>query len=129
MRYLLDSNILIDHLRGGNVWDNFIKNIDKDSEIFIPTVVVFELYSGLSSKKPKETKKIDNLQLFLKPVDVTWAIAKKAGEIYRDSKNKYDFPDYIIAATAMEIGAQVVTLNKKHFSQIPNLMLYSLCYY
>lgn len=126
MRYLLDSNILIDHLRGGNVWDNFIKNIDKDSEIFIPTVVVFELYSGLSSKKPKETKKIDNLQLFLKPVDVTWAIAKKAGEIYRDSKNKYDFPDYIIAATAMEIGAQIVTLNKKHFSQIPNLMLYSL---
>lgn len=38
MRYLLDSNILIDHLRCGDVWDKFVNYINKDSEIFIPMI-------------------------------------------------------------------------------------------
>lgn len=126
MRYLIDTSVLIDHLRGGQEWNKFVGSIDKDSEIFISTVVVFELFSGLSTKGIKEAGNINNLQFFMKPVDLTWSIAKKAGELYRDSKNKYDFPDYTIAATAMEIGAYIVTLNKKHFSKIPNLMLYPL---
>ena len=128
MRFILDTNILIDQLRGGNKWNEFVENIDKDSEIFIPTIVVFELFLGLSSKKPEIAKKINNIRLYLQPVDLTWEIAKRAGEIYRDKKKEIEAPDCIIAATAMEIGAQVVTLNKKHFSRIPNLMIYSFEY-
>jgi predicted nucleic acid-binding protein len=56
--------------------------------------------------------------------DLTWNIAKRAGELYRNGTHHMEFPDYIIAATALISGAQVVTLNRKHFSQIPDLQLF-----
>jgi len=34
--------------------------------------------------------------------------------------------DYIIAASALELGAKVLTLNAKHFKQIPHLSPYPL---
>ncbi|MCC6577398.1 MAG: type II toxin-antitoxin system VapC family toxin [Flavobacteriales bacterium] len=34
-------------------------------------------------------------------------------------------PDLLIAATAMEAGLPVATLNKKHFEAIPGIKLYA----
>ena len=123
MKLILDTNIFIDKLRGGTKLDEFLFGIDEDAELFLPTVVVFELFSGLSSKEKLVSEKINGFRKYLREVDLNWNIAKKAAEIHRDNRDIEAF-DCIIASTAIELGAQVVTLNKKHFSQIPQVVIY-----
>lgn len=125
MKFVIDTNILIDKLRGGEKFDLFLEKLDKDSELYLPSIVFFELFSGISSKKEDITNYILSLKKLFHLVDMTLEIAKRAGEINRDMAENLEAPDYIIAATAIEIGAQVVTLNKKHFSQIPQVVVCS----
>lgn len=129
MRLVLDTSVLIDHLRGGKVWDKLFDEFEGlvDIEFCIPIIVLFELYSGQSSRNKSIAEKIKNLLRNFQKIELTENIAQRAGEIYRDSKIKsFGAADYIIAASALEIGAQVVTLNKKHFEKIPGINLYNL---
>lgn len=125
MRFIVDTSVLVDKLRGGEKWNEFLSSLDENSELYLPSIVIFELFSGLSSKKPEVSRKIFDLRKFFREISLTSEIAKKAGEINRDISTNLDLPDYIIAATAMEIGARVVTLNKKHFQKIPGVVIFS----
>lgn len=126
MNLIFDSSILIDNLRGGFKLDHLIKDDTKKSGLFLPTVVVMEIFAGTSSKVPERLLKIKNLLSIFEKISMSEKIAIKAGELYRDSKDKHEFPDYVVAATAIEIGGVVVTLNKKHFTQIPQIVIYPL---
>lgn len=127
MKLVFDTSILIDALRlKKNARDVLAKVEETDDEFYLPSIVGFELYSGESSKKPEQIKKIKEFLSFFEIIELNWDIAKKAGEIYRDNISTLQVPDYVVAATALEINAQVVTLNKKHFSKIPNLLIYSV---
>lgn len=124
MRFVIDTNILVDQLRGGNEWSKFSAFLTRDSEIYVPTIVAFELYAGTSSRKRAVVEKIEAVKFFLKTIDMTWDIAKRAGQIYRERTIELDPADCIIASTAIELGAHVVTLNKKHFRQIKGVYLF-----
>lgn len=126
MKLVVDTSILIDHLRGGNTWKEIMAESRKDIELFVPTIVIFELFSGQSTRKPSIAVEIYQLLDNFKKVELDENIAKIAGELFRDTKNTLQVPDYIIAASALQVNAQVVTLNKKHFDQIPNINLYPL---
>lgn len=128
MKIVADTSILIDYLRGGKVGARFIEDIegDDDSELFLPTIVVFELFSGQSTKSPIVVNKILNLLKFFQRIELTEEIARQAGQLFRDTKKALQVPDCIIVASALQVNAQVITLNKKHFEQIPNINLYPL---
>lgn len=126
MKLVVDTSILIDHLRGGMVWRDFLAGVEKDSEFFIPTIAIFELYSGKSTKDSLVSHKVISLIKLFQKIELTESIAKRAGEIYRDLSMTFQVPDYIIAASALEIGGTVITLNRKHFQQVPGLSLYPL---
>lgn len=126
MNVVIDTSILIDYLRGGTKWKEFIITAPREAELFLPTIVIFELYCGQSSKK--QSTKDDMTSLFKKfqQIDINDRIAKRAGELYRDIGKHISAQDYIIGASALEIGATVVTLNTRHFEKIPNLQIYPL---
>lgn len=126
MKIVIDTSILIDYLRGGNAWHNFLMGVEQDAQLFLPTIVVYELFSGKSSKKALVSEDIFVLIKKFKKIELDAAIAKRAGELYRDLGIHLGAQDYIIAASAFSIDAAVLTLNTKHFEQIPNLRLYSL---
>lgn len=126
MRIVVDTSVLIDYFRGGTKWEEFIAQVDRDAELFLPTVVIFELFSGASTKDPKVSAKITNFLRHFVRVDFDEAIARRAGELFRDTAKNLQVPDYIIAASSILIGATVLTLNKKHFLQIPSLSIYPL---
>lgn len=125
-KLVVDTSILIDHLRDGRAWRNIVSQIDQETELYIPTIVIFELFSGRSTQEPSMAQEVRRLIGLFQKIELTQTIAKRAGEFYRDMTKKLDVPDYIIAASAFDIGGTVVTLNKKHFVQIPGLVLYPL---
>ena len=124
MRIVVDTSILVDNLRGGKKWHNFLKDVEKDVELFLPTIVIFELFLGVSSKRKEVEKKISNFRKYFQQVDLNWEIAKKAAEIYRDQTKDIEAADCIISATAFTLNGAVLTLNKKHFEKIPGLSIY-----
>lgn len=127
MKIIIDSSVFIDFFRNGKAGDVIFNKIGKlDAEIFIPTIVIFELFSGQSSKKSLIQTKITNLIRTFKRIELTEEIAVRAGELYRQFGKHIGVSDYIIAASALDIGGTVVTLNRKHFEQIPGLPLLDL---
>jgi predicted nucleic acid-binding protein len=126
MKLIIDSSILIDYLRGGTKWQDFLNEVPRNAELFLPVIVIFELFSGKSTKKASVTKQISNLLKQFAYIELSETIAIKAGQLSRDIGSHIDPTDYIIAASALDIGGTVVTLNKKHFEQIPGLDLFDL---
>lgn len=126
MKVIVDGSIIIDYLRGGKKWDKFINYIERDTQLFLPTVVIFELFSGSSTRNGRKLQEMIAFIHEFQRIDLSESIAKAAGELFRDVTTKLEVPDYIIAASALEIGGTVVTLNTKHFQKIPGLKIYPL---
>ncbi|KKU64223.1 MAG: hypothetical protein UX87_C0009G0020 [Candidatus Amesbacteria bacterium GW2011_GWA1_47_16] len=124
MKLVIDTSILIDYLRGGMKWEELLGRLEKDTELYLPTIVIFELFSGKSTSKPEIAKKINEFLSFFQKVELTEGIARRAGELFRDMNKNLGAPDYIIAASAIELNATLVTLNISHFAQIAHLSLY-----
>lgn len=124
MKIVVDSSIIIDYLRGGKKWDEFIDYAPRGVQLFLPTVVIFELFSGNSTRNVRKLQEMIAFISELQRIDLNEDIAGVAGELFRDAKIKIQAADCIIAATALEIGATVVTLNRKHFEQITGVKIY-----
>lgn len=124
-KVLVDTDILIDHLRtgGGPLTQLVTMQSNGKIEIYLSSITVMELYAGLSSLKlAKKIQLLLNSFLVI-PFDVT--VAQFAGELKRDQK----FPtvpvvDYIIGSTAVWFKAQLATRNRRHFSSIPELKFF-----
>jgi|SRR3989344_6351533 len=126
---ILDTNIIIDHLRSGGDKSSLLETVIKRyvDEVFCLSVIsVQELYQGKGSKKENEDKRMETAMEVYQLMPYTYEVAKIAGQIVRDNKELISFPDAAIAATAMVNGAQLLTLNKKHFEGIKELKLFEL---
>lgn len=126
MKLVLDTSIIIDYLRNGNKGREFFNAERAIADFYLPTIVIFELFSGKSTQSPATLKLISDFIKFFQRLELTESIAEQAGKIYRDTTTSLQVPDYIIGASALEVGGTVVTLNKKDFKQIPNLSIYPL---
>lgn len=124
MKVVIDTSVIVDCLRGGQKWQEFLTSTEKDIELFIPTIVILELFSGTSTKKSKIKIVVENLINQFERINLTENIARNAGYLRRAIGIRISPQDYIIAASALDIGGSVLTLNKKHFEQIPNLIVY-----
>lgn len=124
MKLVIDTSILIDYLRGGKKWEDVLGKLDKDTELYLPTIVIFELFSGKSTTNPDTASKINAFLKFFQKVELDERIARRAGELFRDMNKNLGAPDYIIAACAIELNATLLTLNTAHFAQITHLTLY-----
>lgn len=126
MKYVIDTSIVIDELRGGGKLTKILKHFDRNGDgvtFYVPTIVIFELFAGKSTRNVKSAQKIHHFIKTFARIELTAPIAQRAGELSRDGVT-LDIPDYIIAASALEIGGIVVTLNAKHFVRVPGLMIY-----
>jgi predicted nucleic acid-binding protein len=126
MKLVVDTSILIDYLRGGDRWAQLVREMKDEGEYYIPTIVIFELFSERSSKEQHKSEEIQEFITRFQQIQLTESIATRAGKIFRDITKNIDIADYIIASSALEINGTVVTLNKKHFQQIPLLSIYPL---
>jgi predicted nucleic acid-binding protein len=123
---VLDTNIIIDHLRQVIGTETLLERVArahaKDS-LALSVVSIQELYE---SKSTKERKKEGDLLATISPLDIlpyTYDVAELAGKIARDLHSPIELADAAIAATAIVYGGQLLTLNRKHFTGIPDLIM------
>lgn len=122
--YLLDSCVLIRHLRRHQpTMDLFAARV-LEGNVGIATITRTEIIEGLRDHERERTLRLlDSLPAF--PLDS--AIADLAGEFirrYRQQGIILDRPDAIIGATAVQQHCVLVTYNQAHFP-MPELTRYA----
>lgn len=126
---ILDTNIIIDHLRQSDKKTTHLieitKKIIKERDLAISVITVQELYEGQSTKDKNREECLLATIVPLKILPYDFEIAQLAGEIARDLYKAIEFADAAIAATAIIKKAPLFTLNKKHFQGIKGLQFYS----
>ncbi len=117
MRVLLDSALVIDHLRGIPEAVDRLRRIFEDGDDPIVTeVVVCEVRAGLLAKAEPL------FDAFLEPIEFVHpgvATAMKAGRWRADLRRggrTLNLGDSLIAATADDLGATVITRNVRDFA-------------
>lgn len=126
-KVLVDTNILIDHVRGkGDLLTGlFQQQIQKKIKLYLSTVSVFEFLSGLSVKNKNIHARCHRLLdgFCIEPVNM--AIAERAAALNRGGPlyGKIGTADLLIAATAIELSVGLITKNIKDFKQIKELKI------
>jgi predicted nucleic acid-binding protein len=118
---LVDSDVLIAHLRGLGTARDWLIGARTSGPLAISAVSIAELVGGMRSVERREVWRL--LSSF-RAEPATEIIARRAGEMmrrYRRSHTGIGLGDYLIAATADVKGLQLATLNVRHFPMFKDL--------
>ena len=110
-KILLDTDVLIDHIRGRRHLDT--------SDTAISVITRTELFAG----NEREETAVDTLLEDCEEVGVDPRIARRAGRIKRNTG--LQIADALIAATAVEHQLPLMTRNRRHFERVPGLTLHA----
>jgi len=114
-RFLLDSDIIIWHLRGREEITAMLRDLQRFGLPGCSSISVLEVQVGV---KRGEEEKTDQFFGSLNIIDVNREIAKGSAQLIREYKTKgitVDIPDAIIASTCVLHDLILVTRNKRHY--------------
>jgi predicted nucleic acid-binding protein len=125
---LLDTSVLIDHLREYKPATDFLETIfNSGALVAVSAVTEMELYAGKSMDLPAVEKSVHNLLELFNVLPVTSRIAQQAGSLLRNYRHQGLTPiDAIIASTAMEYNSNLITRNIKHFRMIKGIIVFDI---
>jgi predicted nucleic acid-binding protein len=122
-RWLVDTSVLIDHLRGDvRARRLLVEGVRSAHELWSATVVRTEVLAGMRSGEEAATFKL--LAQF-RWQEISIDVADRAGDLarrYLRSHPGVDTVDYLIAASALLLGAELRTQNVKHFPMFAGLV-------
>ena len=122
MTILVDTSVLIDHLRGDDAARRALTGATLNgARLASSTVTKVEVLAGLRQDEEEATRRLLSALDWI-PVDD--AIAERAGRLanrYLRSHPGVDPVDFIIAATAELHDAELWTRNTKHFPMVADL--------
>jgi predicted nucleic acid-binding protein len=115
----LDSDILIDHLRGYEPARQYLKRFETgEIQGYLSIITVAELAAG-QMRQAQEEEKIHRLLALFTHLTLDFAMAWRAGEIRRQYRTR--MADALIAATALIRHPPLSTRNLQHFTPIEGL--------
>ena len=125
MKYLIDTDWIIHHLRGNRVVTRKIETFLPDG-IAVSIVSLAELYEGIANSRDPhgdEDRLLQFLGLF-EILPVNDAICKSFGQhraALRRQGNLFGDLDLIIACTAEHHALTMLTNNRQHFERLPGI--------
>jgi predicted nucleic acid-binding protein len=120
-KVLLDSDMLIDHLRGYEPARQYLKRFEAGEVAgYLSIITVAELAAGHMRQEAEETK-VQHLLALFTHIDLDYAIAWRGGEIRRHYQTR--LADALIAATALMHHLRLATRNLQHFTPIEGLQV------
>ncbi|HLB56413.1 MAG TPA: type II toxin-antitoxin system VapC family toxin [Coxiellaceae bacterium] len=120
---LIDTNVIIDYLRNNAQAADYLENLS--ASIVLSTISVAEIYAGIRNGAEEQT--VENLLRTMIILPVDHAIASVGGSFCKKYKNSHGvgLADALIAATAQQHEAILVTLNTKHFPMVKTVKPYN----
>lgn len=119
---LVDTTVAIDHLRGAPPAVELLRGLtERDESLAASEVVRFELLAGVRSG---ELEALERFFSALSWVPADEAVARTAGLLARRHRSAHggiDDADYLIAATAIVLDAELLTTNVRHFPMLEGL--------
>lgn len=124
-KYVLDTTILISHLRDLPGYRSLLKRLAEAEEVGISPISRFEVIQGMRDhERPATLLLLNSLTLY--PLDAD--TADLGGELVREWRSRgvtLTGPDALIAATALRHQASLVTTNVKDFPT-PDLNVFTV---
>lgn len=119
---LLDTSVAVDHLRGYRRATVLLEDLLRSED----TVVASELtrFELLAGARPDEQAQLEGFFLAVDWAPVTEDIARQAAAYarsYRRSHAGIGGVDYLIAGTVSVLGAELLTINVRHFPMFDGL--------
>ena len=123
MTYVVDTSVLIDHLRGDPRAQRLLTRAlrSRRRRLTASPMTKVEILAGMRASEEETTRKLLGTIEWI-PVDDP--IAERAGLLARRHLRAHpgvDPVDYVIAATTEALGGQLWTRNVKHFPMFPEL--------
>lgn len=118
MTDLLDTSVAIDYLRGR---EPALAVVEASDELLASEITRYEVLVGM---KPGEEQATEDLLALPGWVPVDERIARRAAALAREhcaAHSGIEDADYLLAATALELDARLLTTNAKHFPMLPGL--------
>ena len=123
MTVLVDTPVIIDHLRSDpRAVQLLVDLFEREELVWAATPTRTEVLADI---REPERGPMSELFAILSWVDIDIGVADAAGELarrYRSSHSGIDTTDYLIAAAAQSVGAELLTLNVRHFPMFPGLV-------
>ena len=119
---LLDTTVAVDHLRGDRSAIDLLRElVENDETLAASEVVRFELVAGV---RDDELPALEQFFSAVSWVAVGEDVARAAGGLARKHRRAHggiDDADYLIAATALLLEADLLTTNMRHFPMLQGL--------
>jgi predicted nucleic acid-binding protein len=119
---LLDTTVAVDYLRGAPAAVDLVSTlVESEEDVVASELVRFELLAGARGDE------LEPLEAFFSAfewVPVGKEVAHAAGSLARRFRGSYagiDDVDYLIAATAQLLDAELLTTNVRHFPMLEGL--------
>ena len=120
MQIIVDSSILIDHLRGFKKATQKIDELkESGSQCYISVITEAEVLSGKDYENEDKRKDVLDLLQFFSKINIDSSTAQKAAEFRR--KYGVSLDDCIIAATAFHEKCILWTKNAEDFKRIKEI--------
>lgn len=123
---LLDTGVLIAHLRNLPGVKEFMKRLASEATLLVSAVTVVEIWQGAKSAEIEKTRLLFEA---LKVIPLDENLAERAGQLagrLRQSGLTIGLTDAVIAATAIQAKASIITTNPRHFTPISELVVRDL---
>ncbi len=122
MTFVVDTNVLVDHLRAESpATEAFRAALRSGRRVAASVLTRVELRRGA---RPQEVAMIEAVEVVIDWVPVDHEIAAGAvrhAERFGRSHGGIDVPDYVVAATAERLDASLLTRNVRRFPMFPDL--------
>jgi predicted nucleic acid-binding protein len=118
----LDTSVAVDHLRGVPAAVELLTQLIGEGEPIVASEVVrFELLTGV---RDEERNELEQFFAACSWLAVDESITRMAGALARQHRRAHsgiDAADYLIAATAIVLEAELLTMNVGHFPMLTGL--------
>jgi predicted nucleic acid-binding protein len=119
---LLDTSVAIDHLRGAPAAVGLLSGlVDAEESLLASEIVRFELLAGVRTNEVEALKQFFSAVSWVPVGEEVARAAASLAQRHRRAHSGIDDADYLIAATALLLEADLLTTNVRHFSMISGL--------